>query len=273
MDLTCAECGSGFTSGHHRAKFCSEKCYVRYWNKNRHEKKPDLVTCAECKNEFNRNGARKIYCSLRCQQRARRKRDGANVFTPDVCKCEQCPKEFKKTRIHQRFCSKSCASEYYRQHKTHGICIECGIPFERTRHRQSTCSEKCAEKNKMVNRKYSYIDINKLNKTYKSAFTQQQQREITNIIGIGIAHIGNLREINADTCLDHIYNNIIDKLKDYKLYKQEIKHIYKACLIVLDIVRNHKGQRTTEIEREDIFKEMKSGFNDQIERVYETEND
>lgn len=172
--IKCQQCGQSFQPKNPKKKFCTRKCYLDFWKRQRETQKRICLGCGsqfvpshahakfcsqDCFNEYQRSGRTAqvcptcgrtfqnapsrgyTFCSWACYRASLHQRP-----SPGVTKtCLSCGQTFTVSSKGQRFCSKKCHDQYQRSRRVEIVCLNCGkrmlvVPSLR---RQKFCSREC----------------------------------------------------------------------------------------------------------------------------------
>lgn len=113
--VTCEQCGVEFEQKSLTQRFCSNKCYTKYYYALKHPKKEKPVKAAK---------------------------------TPKIKYCVQCNKLMTNDKFGKRkFCSNECRDTHMRENPRHTkVCPICGKEFKTNIKKQKTCSKSCGTK-------------------------------------------------------------------------------------------------------------------------------
>lgn len=163
--MHCLSCNINFESKHKDARFCCNKCYVRW--KAQQKRDASSKTCKYCTKTFKPErffeSDRQLFCCFACQSdwhKLQKRECTAKIFdTYDKLKsCNYCEKQFEIGNIanidYQRFCSRECKSEWHKKKRreefeairkaTIKTCPICEIQFTPSKQlTQIYCSKKC----------------------------------------------------------------------------------------------------------------------------------
>lgn len=139
-NLTCARCGSAFTSNDPRSKYCAAVCQRREYA-GRYERPTFDKTCPVCTTTFSTVRRDQVFCSPACGRQVQVRRSNKYIKP-----CAICGKEFiPKNRIHQT-CSRECGlvlrAANITKAKVEQPCPSCGESFV-ARKGQMYCSTQC----------------------------------------------------------------------------------------------------------------------------------
>lgn len=271
-EVDCEWCKERFKPTSSRQKFCTPECGQAWWRQKRTPNFKPTTECAWCGNSFETAG-RKKFCSSSCARAYNRDKNKI-VIQIEERPCVHCGISFMPLRPKAKYCSTKCYNKAYRNQHQEGdaleqadeliqpqtierACAYCNNLFTPKESYERYCSTPCYKKADERNRQ-KWAGLGMLKPAEKSLEDIElevlellepgalptppttQQKEIANLIGLGIAWLGNVRDLYSDE-MDIEVDFIVDRVKQFELPEAQKEILRHACSMILGIIQDVKS--------------------------------